>query len=87
MFYKVENEKLVEAPKKGIKIFIANPTAEQYKLVGYTDKVIEDDVLPEVEGKIIESYYEQTDNVIHKRYRYIDSPEVEVTEDGTEEGY
>lgn len=87
MFYKVENERLIEAPKKGIKIFIANPTAEQYKLVGYTDKVIEDDVLPEVEGKIIESYYEQADGVIRKRFRYVNISDAEGVEDGTQEDY
>jgi hypothetical protein len=75
MFYKVENEVLIPAPEKGIKVFIANPTAEQYALVGYTDKIVEDDVLPEVEGKIIESYYEQSDGVIYKRYRYYEVPE------------
>ena len=34
MFYKVENEVLIPAPEKGIKVFIANPTAEQYKQLG-----------------------------------------------------
>lgn len=87
MFYKVENEQLIAAPEKGIKIFIANPTPEQYALVGYTEKIIEDEMPEEIEGKIIEGYFEQSDGVIYKRYRYIDAPEVEVTEDGTEEGY
>lgn len=75
MFYKVENEQLIPAPEKGIKVFIANPTPEQYALVGYTDKIVEDVVLPEIEGKIIESYYEQSDGIIHKRFRYVDVPE------------
>lgn len=75
MFYKVENERLIPAPEKGIKVFIANPTPEQYALVGYTDKIVEDVVLPEIEGKIIESYYEQSDGIIHKRFRYVDVPE------------
>ena len=83
MFYKVENEVLIPAPEKGIKVFIANPTAEQYKLVGYTDKIVEDDVLPEVEGKIIESYFEQSEDVIYKRYRYVDIAE-ELIEEQTE---
>lgn len=77
MFYKVENEVLIPAPEKGIKVFIANPTAEQYKLVGYTDKIVEDEMPEEVEGKFIESYYEQADGTIYKRYRYIDVPEEE----------
>lgn len=76
MFYKVENEVLIPAPEKGIKVFIANPTAEQYKLVGYTDKIVEDEMPEEVEGKIIESYYEQADGVIYKRYRYIEGLEI-----------
>lgn len=75
MFYKVENEQLIPAPEKGIKVFIANPTPEQYALVGYTDKIVEDDVLPEIEGKIIECYYEQKDGVIYKRYRYCEISE------------
>lgn len=73
MFFKVENEQLIPAPQKGLKLFIANPTPEQYALVGYTDKIVEDDVLPEVEGKIIECYYEQTDGIIYKRYRYLET--------------
>jgi len=74
MFFKVENEQLIPAPEKGIRVFIANPTPEQYALVGYTDKIVEDDILPEVEGKIIECYYEQADGVIYKRYRYYEAP-------------
>lgn len=74
MFFKVENEQLIAAPEKGIRVFIANPTPEQYALVGYTDKIVEEDVLPEVEGKIIECYYEQKDGVIYKRYRYYEVP-------------
>jgi hypothetical protein len=75
MFFKVENEQLIPAPEKGLKIFIANPTPEQYALVGYTDKLIEDEILPEVEGKLIECYYEQSDGVIYKKYRYFDISE------------
>jgi hypothetical protein len=75
MFFKVENEQLIPAPEKGLRIFIANPTPEQYQLVGYTDKVIEDEILPEVEGKLIECYYEQSDGVIYKKYRYFDISE------------
>ena len=77
MFYKVENEQLISAPEKGIKVFIANPTPEQKALVGYTDKVIEDEMPEEIEDKIIESYYEQSDGVIHKRFRHADVPEEE----------
>ena len=77
MFYKVENEQLISAPEKGIKIFIANPTPEQYALVGYTDKVIEDEIPDEIEGKMIESYYEQTDGIIYHRFRLVDVLEEE----------
>ena len=72
MFFKVENEQLIPAPEKGIKVFIANPTAEQYKLVGYTDKIIEDEMPEEQEGKYIEEYYEQKDGVIYKHYRLVE---------------
>ena len=75
MFYKVENEVLIPAPEKGIKVFIANPTAEQYKLVGYTDKIVEDERPEEIEGKFIDYYYEQIDGVIYKRHRLVDVPE------------
>ena len=84
MFYKVENEVLIPAPEKGIKVFIANPTAEQYKLVGYTDKIVEDERPEEIEGKIIESYYEQADGTIYKKYRLVDVPE-EIIEEMPEE--
>ena len=82
MFYKVENEVLIPAPEKGIKVFIANPTAEQYKLVGYTDKIVEDERPEEIEGKFIDYYYEQADGVIYKRYRYLDIPEPVEEEEG-----
>ena len=81
MFYKVENEMLIEAPDNGLKIFIANPTPEQYALVGYTDKIAEDEIPEEVEGKIIEGYWEQENGVIYKRYRYVDAVNEEFTED------
>ena len=75
MFYKVENEKLVKAPEKSLKIFIANPTEEQYKFFGYTNEIVEDEKLEEQEGKFIEEYYVQEDDVIRKKYRVIDIPE------------
>ena len=74
MFYKVENEQLIKAPEKSLKIFIANPTDEQYKYFGYTDQIIEDEKPNEEEGKFIEEYYEQTDGVIYKHFRLIDIP-------------
>jgi len=74
MFYKVENEMLIKAPEKSLKIFIANPTDEQYKYFGYTDQIIEDEKPNEEEGKFIEEYYEQTDGVIYKHFRLIDIP-------------
>ena len=77
MFYKVENKQLIPAPEEGIKVFIANPTAEQYALVGYTDKIVEDEMPEEVEGKFIESYYEQVDGTIYKRFRYVGIPDEE----------
>lgn len=77
MFYKVENEQLISAPEKGIKVFIANPTPEQYALVGYTDKIVEDERPEEIEGKIVDYYYEQIDGVIYRRFRYVDVPEEE----------
>ena len=75
MFYKVENGSLIKAPEKSLKVFIANPTEEQYRFFGYTDKIIEDERPAEEEGKYIEEYFEQKDGVIYKRYRHIDLPE------------
>ena len=72
MFYKVENENLIPAPEKGINVFIANPTPEQYKLVGYTNNIVRDEPPEEIEGKMIECYYEQIDGVIYERYRHVD---------------
>ena len=77
MFYKVENGQLIKAPEKSLKIFIANPTEEQYKLFGYTNKIIEDESPEEQEGKYIEEYYEQKDGVIYKHYNVVDMPEIE----------
>ena len=77
MFYKVENGQLIKAPEKSLKVFIANPTEEQYKFFGYTDKIIEDESPEEQEGKFIEEYYEQTGDVIYKHYRVVDIPEIE----------
>lgn len=77
MFYKVENGVLLKAPEKSLKIFIANPTEEQYKFFGYTDKIVEDEMPEEQEGKFIEEYYEQIDGVIYKHYRVVDIPEIE----------
>ena len=76
-FYKVENGQLIKAPEKSLKIFIANPTEEQYKLFGYTNKIIEDERPEEQEGKYIEEYYEQKDGVIYKHYDVVDMPEIE----------
>ena len=44
MFYVLQSWKRasLEAPKKSLKLFIANPTKEQYKFFGYTDEIIED---------------------------------------------
>lgn len=78
MFYKVENGKLVKAPEKGLKVFIGNPTEEQYRFFGYTNKVVEDERPEEAEGKFIEEYFEQIDGTIFKRYRYIDIPTEEI---------
>ena len=75
MFYKVENGQLIKAPEKSLKIFIANPTEEQYRFFGYTDKIVEDEMPEEQEGKFIEEYYEQIDGVIYKHYRVLDIPE------------
>ena len=72
MFYKVENGQLIEAPKKSLKVFIANPTDEQYRFFGYTEKIVEDERPEEQEGKYIEEYYEQLDGVIYKHYRVVD---------------
>ncbi len=80
MFYKVENEQLIKAPEKSLKVFIANPTDEQYRLFGYTDEIIEDEMPEEQEGKYIEEYYEQIDGVIYKHYRVVDAPEFDMTE-------
>ena len=76
MFYKVENGCLLKAPEKSLKIFIANPTEEQYKFFGYTNKIVEDEMPKEEDGKIIEEYYVHSGDVINKKYRVIDIPEM-----------
>lgn len=74
MFFKVENEQLIKAPEKSLKIFIANPTDEQYRFFGYTDNVVEEEIPKEEEGKYIEEYYVQEGDVIKKKHRLIDIP-------------
>lgn len=74
MFYKVENGQLIKAPEKSLKIFIANPTEEQYRFFGYTDNVVEEEIPKEEEGKYIEEYYVQEGDVIKKKHRLIDIP-------------
>lgn len=74
MFFKVENEQLIKAPEKSLKIFIANPTEEQYRFFGYTDNVVEEEIPKEEEGKFIEEYYVQEGDVIKKKHRLIDIP-------------
>ena len=77
-FYKVENERLVKAPKNGLKVFIGNPTEEHYKFFGYTDEFVEDEI-PEInDNQYIEEYYEQKDGIIYKHYRVmsIDNEEI-----------
>ena len=75
MFYKVENRMLVKAPEKSLKVFIANPTDEQYRFFGYTDEIIEDEIPEITEKQYIEEYYEQKDGVIYKHYNVVDIPE------------
>lgn len=75
MFYKVENGQLIKAPEKSLKIFIANPTDEQYKFFGYTDSIIEDEIPMVKEGQFVEEYFEQKDGVIYKHYNVVDMPE------------
>ena len=72
MFYKVENGQLIKAPEKSLKVFIANPTEEQYKFFGYTNEIVEDELPEEQENKIIIESYEQINNVIYKHYHYED---------------
>ena len=77
-FYKVENERLVKAPKNGLKVFIGNPTEEHYRFFGYTDQVVEDEI-PEInENQYIEEYYEQKDGIIYKHYRIMNIDEEEI---------
>ena len=71
-FYKVENGQLIKAPEKSLKIFIANPTEEQYKFFGYTNEIVEDEPPIIEENQFIEEYYEQIDNIIYKHYRIHD---------------
>ena len=77
-FYKVENERLVKAPKNGLKVFIGNPTEEHYRFFGYTDQVVEDEY-PEInENQYIEEHYEQKDGIIYKHYRVMNIDEEEI---------
>lgn len=72
MFYKVENGQLIKAPEKSLKIFIANPTDEQYRVFGYTNEIVEDERPEEQEGKFIEEYYEQKNGIIYKYFKLVD---------------
>jgi hypothetical protein len=85
MFYKVENGMLVKAPEKSLKVFIANPTDEQYRFFGYTDEIIEDEKPEITEKQYIEEYYEQKDGVIYKHYNVIDMLEEYIPEEVIED--
>ena len=50
----------------------------------YTDECAEDEPLEEQEGKSIEEWYEQKDNVIYRHYRYVDIEAPDDYEEGTE---
>lgn len=85
MFYKVENGRLIEAPKKSLKLFIANPTDEQYKFFGYTNEIIEDEMPEITENQYIEEHYEQKDGVIYKHYNVVDMPEEDIPKEVIED--
>jgi hypothetical protein len=70
-FYRVENGRLIKAPKSGLKVFIGNPTEEHYRFFGYTDEIIEDEMPIVEEGYYLEEHYEQIDGIIYKRYNVI----------------
>lgn len=79
-FYKVENGKLIKAPKNGLKVFIGNPTEEHYRFFGYTDEIVEDEI-PEInDNQYIQEYYEQKDGIIYKHYRVMSIDEEEAGE-------
>ena len=73
-FYKVENGKLIKAPKNGLKVFIGNPTEEHYKFFGYSNDIVEDEIPTVNDNQYVEEYYEQVDGIIHKRYKVMDVP-------------
>lgn len=85
MFYKVENGRLIEAPKKSLKLFIANPTDEQYRFFGYTNEIVEDEMPEITENQYIEEHYEQKDGVIYKHYNVVDIPEEDIPEEVIED--
>ena len=66
--YKLENGQPVQYNGESIKLYIANPTEEQLKFVGYKE-MIEDEV-PEYneETQYIEEVYTETEAEIRKSY-------------------
>ena len=82
MFYRVENGRLVKAPEKGLKLFIANPTEEQYKIAGYVseESIVSDEMPEPKDGYSVEEYYEQIDGVIYRRYQEVEMPDDTVVE-------
>lgn len=77
-FYKVENGKLIKAPKNGLKVFIGNPTEEHYRFFGYSNEIVEDELPTVNENQYVEEYYEQLDGIIYKHYRVMSIDEEEV---------
>ncbi len=53
---------------------IVNPTDEEYTENGYK-LIIYDKVLTDKKGFNIEKYYEENDNCIYVKYRYVDNTE------------
>jgi hypothetical protein len=59
---------------------IINPTREQYLSAGYKCIIFDDELEPK-EGYNTERYYEQTEDTIYVRYRYVENEEEEPTPD------
>ena len=49
MFYRVENGDLIQTPEKNPKIFMDNPTDEQYRFLGYNYNIV-DTSLPDIDN-------------------------------------
>ena len=77
--YKLENGRLIQYNGESIKLYIANPTEEQLRFVGYKEMVEDEVPSYDEETQYVEEIYTETETEIYKSYVIKDIKATEVT--------